>query len=195
MTAGLTVLLAVASASVNTHVKVETVNFDEDLLNTEKNIAETFAWKEKKDTPPVGGSPAPPVGGSPGDYPCAKFVTNADGEGYITVKTGDTTHHTQKKLANEEELEVCPGGEITEIVVQNTNSDGWVGAVTVIKDKADKGVLLKCTKNCDQKDCLTDNLKVDGDEKAYKNKTNCMCMGGKECTLEPTEETPEEKKE
>jgi len=49
MKAGLTVLLAVASASVNTHVKVETVNFDEDLLNTEKNIAETSAWKEKKD--------------------------------------------------------------------------------------------------------------------------------------------------
>jgi len=49
MKAGLTVLLAVASASVNTHVKVETVNFDEGLLNTEQNIAETFAWKEKKD--------------------------------------------------------------------------------------------------------------------------------------------------
>jgi len=49
MKAGLTVLAAVASASVNTHVKVETVNFDEDLLNTEQNIAETFAWKEKKD--------------------------------------------------------------------------------------------------------------------------------------------------
>jgi len=49
MKAGLTVLLAVASASVNTHVKVETVNFDEDLLNTEKNIVETSAWKEKKD--------------------------------------------------------------------------------------------------------------------------------------------------
>jgi len=48
MKAGLTVLLAVASASVNTHVKVETVNFDEGLLNTEQNIAETFAWKEKK---------------------------------------------------------------------------------------------------------------------------------------------------
>jgi len=49
MKAGLTVLVAVATASVNTHVKVETVNFDEDLLNTEKNIAETSAWKEKKD--------------------------------------------------------------------------------------------------------------------------------------------------
>jgi len=48
MKAGLTVLLAVASASVNTHVKVETVNFDEGLLNTVQNIAETFAWKEKK---------------------------------------------------------------------------------------------------------------------------------------------------
>jgi len=45
MKAGLTVLLAVASASVNTHVKVETVNFDEDL-NTEKNIADTSAWNE-----------------------------------------------------------------------------------------------------------------------------------------------------
>jgi len=178
MKAGLTVLLAVASASVNTHVKVETVNFDEGLLNTEQNIAETFAWKEKK-----------------GDNPCVKFVTNADGEGYITVKTGYTTHHVQKKLANKEELKVCPGGEITAVVVQNTNSDGWVGAVTVAKNKADKGVLLKCTKNCDQKDCLTDNLKVDGDEKAFNNKTDCMCMGGKECTLEPTEEPTEEKKE
>jgi len=47
MKAGLTVLVAIASASVNAHVKVETVNFDEDLLNTEKNIAGTFAWKEK----------------------------------------------------------------------------------------------------------------------------------------------------
>jgi len=51
MKAGLTVLVAIASASVNAHVKVETVNFDEDLLNTEKNIAGTFAWKEK----PIGG--------------------------------------------------------------------------------------------------------------------------------------------
>jgi len=41
------VVVAVASASVNTHVKVETVNFDEDQLNTEKNITETFAWKEE----------------------------------------------------------------------------------------------------------------------------------------------------
>merc|ERR1719336_531987 len=47
MKAGLAVVVAVASASVNTHVKVETVNFDEDQLNTEKNITETFAWKEK----------------------------------------------------------------------------------------------------------------------------------------------------
>jgi len=47
MKAGLTVLVAIASASVNAHVKVETVNFDEDLLNSEKNIAGTFAWKEK----------------------------------------------------------------------------------------------------------------------------------------------------
>jgi len=47
MKAGLTVLVAIASASVNAHVKVETVNFDEDLLNTEKNIPGTFAWKEK----------------------------------------------------------------------------------------------------------------------------------------------------
>jgi len=179
MKAGLTVLVAVATASVNTHVKVETVNFDEDLLNTEKNIAETFAWKEKKDS----------------DTPCVKFVTNDDGEGYLTIKTGDTTHYTQEKLANNKELEVCPGGEITEIVVQNTHTDGWVGAVTVIQNKADKGVLLKCTKNCVQQDCLTENLKVDGDEEAFHNKTDCMCMGGKECTLEPTEQTTEEKKE
>jgi len=47
MKAGLAVVVAVASASVNTHVKVETVNFDEDQLNTEKNITETFAWKEE----------------------------------------------------------------------------------------------------------------------------------------------------
>jgi len=173
MTAGLTVLLAVASASVNTHVKVETVNFDEDLLNTEQNIAETFAWKEKK-----------------GGYPCVKFVTNGDGEGYLTVKTGDKKHHDKKKLLNNEELKVCPGAEITKVVVQNINTDGWVGAVTVTKNEEDKGVFLKCTKNCDQGDCKTDNLKVDGDEQAY-NKTDCMCMGGKECTLEPTEEKKE----
>jgi len=55
MKAGLTVLVAIASASVNAHVKVETVNFDEDLLNSEKNIAGTFAWKEKA---PQGGAPS-----------------------------------------------------------------------------------------------------------------------------------------
>jgi len=179
MTAGLTVLLAVASASVNTHVKVETVNFDEDLLNTEQNIAETFAWKEKKKS----------------GYPCVKFVTNDDGEGYLTVKTDQKKYFDQVKILNKQELKVCPGAEITAVVVQNINTDGWVGAVTVTKNKEDKGVFLKCTKNCDQGDCKTDNLKVDGDEKAYKNTTDCMCMGGKECTLEPTEEPTEEKKE
>jgi len=57
MKAGLTVLVAIASASVNAHVKVETVNFDEDLLNTEKNIAGTFAWKEK----PIEGGDRPDI--------------------------------------------------------------------------------------------------------------------------------------
>jgi len=57
MKAGLTVLVAIASASVNAHVKVETVNFDEDLLNTEKNIAGTFAWKEK----PIEGEAKPDI--------------------------------------------------------------------------------------------------------------------------------------
>jgi len=51
MKAGLTVLLAVASASVNTHVKVETVSFDEELLDTEMNIAETSVWKEGEKPP------------------------------------------------------------------------------------------------------------------------------------------------
>merc|ERR1719494_1250106 len=51
MKAGLTVLLAVASASVNTHVKVETVSFDEELLDTEMNYAETFVWKEGEKPP------------------------------------------------------------------------------------------------------------------------------------------------
>merc|ERR1719431_1471378 len=42
-------LLVVASASVNTHVKVETVNFDEELQNAGKNIVETSASNETND--------------------------------------------------------------------------------------------------------------------------------------------------
>jgi len=173
------VLVAAASASVSTHVQVETVNFDEDLLNTEKNIAETFAWKEKESRA----------------SDCVKFKTNADGEGYLTIQIGETKHHDQKKMENDDELVECPGGKITTVVVQNTNTDGWVGKVTVVDEdtQAAEGAILKCTENCDQENCLTENLKVDADEKAYKNTTDCMCMGAKKCTLEPTGETKETK--
>jgi len=173
MTAGLTVLLAVASASVNTHVKVETVNFDEDLLNTEQNIAETFAWKEKKKS----------------DVPCVKFVTHEDekADGLLTIKTDKKEYFDQVEIGFGEEKKVCERN-IKKVLVQNTNSDGWYGKVTL------EGKTLQCTKNCTPPGCMTENLLVDGDKTTNHNQ-ECMCMEGKECTLEPTEEPTEEKKE
>jgi len=193
MKAGLTVLLAVASASVNTHVKVETVNFDEDQLNTENNIAETFAWKKEaraKDN-------------------CVKFETSANGGGRITVKMGQEIMKDQTFLENAEETTVCSENKITKVVVTNSHSDGWVGKVTLMEKEADKGVLT-CTENCSRlKDgvekkvkCQTDHFKVDGDAmtdaegRTMRNTTECMCLDGikekNECTLEPTTETKTE---
>jgi len=193
MKAGLTVLLAVASASVNTHVKVETVNFDEDQLNTENNIAETFAWKKEageKDN-------------------CVKFETSEKGGGFITIKMEGKIMENQTPLKDKEEIKVCSENKITKVVVTNGDSDGWVGKVTLMEKEADKGVLT-CTENCSRlKDgeekevqCKADNIKVDGDAmtdaegRTMQNRTECMCLDGivnkNECTLEPTTETKTE---
>jgi len=164
MKAGLTVLAAVASASVNTHVKVETVNFDEDLLNTEQNIAETFAWKEKKKS----------------DLPCVKFVTHKDvkADGFLTVRTDQEEYFDQVKIDIGKEEKVCEEN-IKKVMVKNTDTDGWFGKVTL------EGKTLQCT-NCTPPGCMTENLLVDGDE-TTAHEQECMCMGKKECTLEKKE--------
>jgi len=119
MKAGLAVVVAVASASVNTHVKVETVNFEEDQLNTEKNITETFAWKEK----------SPP-----------KVTKKATAP--VMPVTASASQNIEGGSISKEEVNELPSGALVAMVKEldkkePVNNDEFLGYIAFFKPKAE----------------------------------------------------------
>jgi len=111
MKAGLTVLVAVATASVNTHVKVETVNFDEDQLNTE-NIVETSVWKkeetDKTDKPQEPEETKPEETKTEAGIDVTFKVDTCTENEYETSCSGELTMQSEGNLNDIESLDLGP---------------------------------------------------------------------------------------